>query len=222
MANHDPLSADTITFDPSLIGGSNPGVDDGHLTLTRGELVIAGNVTVDGDVNGAGITIDAADASRVFNISSGTSQLNHLALTNGDAGYGGHGGGVSVGSALHGTSASVTISNSTVAGSAAYYGGGVSVDFGSSLHLLNSTVSGNRAGAARTVDGRVGGVYALQSDAPIRTQNTIIANNFDLHGNLDCGRSPTRRSRAIGPMPEGLASMHQVPAADSTTAAPRR
>ncbi|HEX5498218.1 MAG TPA: choice-of-anchor Q domain-containing protein, partial [Thermomicrobiales bacterium] len=73
LANQDPTSPDTITFDPSLIGGNTPG-HDGVLTLSQGELSVAGNVIIEGDVNGdhvADITIDGNNASRIFDIDDG-------------------------------------------------------------------------------------------------------------------------------------------------------
>ena len=71
LANGDPTTADIITFDESLDGGT--------LTLQSGELVITSDVTIDGDIGGApGITIDAGGLSRVLNIISGTSSLNGL------------------------------------------------------------------------------------------------------------------------------------------------
>ena len=66
LAEQDPTSFDTITFDDDLIGGVNPGVDDGMLVLSQGELAVFGNVTIDGDVNGddtPDITVDGAGAS---------------------------------------------------------------------------------------------------------------------------------------------------------------
>src|SRR5262245_12882736 len=60
--------ADTIKFDASLAGGT--------ISLALGELVIASDVTIDGDSvgndNKADITIDAHHASRVFDVTAGT------------------------------------------------------------------------------------------------------------------------------------------------------
>ncbi|MEA2887182.1 MAG: large repetitive protein [Bradyrhizobium sp.] len=174
LAQQDPTSPDTITFAASLVGGSNPGVDDGHLTLTRGDLVIAGNVTIDGDVdanNIPDITIDANDHSRAFTIYSGTSTLNGLTLTNGYDFV--NGGGVAVGVFPFST-ADVTISHSTITNSYAGYGGGISVDPGSSLHLVNSTVSGNSAYYS-------GGGIANAGTLTV-SNSTLVNNTSDLGG----------------------------------------
>ena len=81
---------DTIVFDPGLAIGNNPGVDDGHLVLDNvlGELSITSDVTIDGDTDSddvADIAIDADGNSRVFNVTGGTSTLDALMLTGGDA-----------------------------------------------------------------------------------------------------------------------------------------
>ena len=115
------------------------------LVLSQGELAVFGNVSIDGDVNGDDafdITVDGAGASSVFHVYSGTATLNGLHITGGNSSYGG---GVAVGSYYFGTTADVTISNSTISNNVAGYGGGISVDPGSSLQLNNSTVSGNEA-----------------------------------------------------------------------------
>jgi uncharacterized protein YciI len=153
LAQQDPLSADTITFASSLIGGQDPGVNDGVLVLTGGDLVIRGNVTIDGDIGGNGtaadITLQATGASRVLSIYGGTSTFNGLILTGGYADYGGA---VAIGAYASG-SASVTISNSTIEhNDAAYAGGGIYVGSRSSLTLSNSTVHHNDS------DGAGGGI----------------------------------------------------------------
>jgi hypothetical protein len=143
LANGDPTTADTITFHASL--------DDGTLTLQSGELLITSDVTIDGDIGGDGtgdITIDAAGASRVLNVISGTSSLNGLTITGGDVTcgcFGDYGGGISVGSLFYGTTADLTISNSTIRNNAAVYGGGIAVDFGSTVRLVNAAVTDNSA-----------------------------------------------------------------------------
>jgi hypothetical protein len=86
LAQQDPTSVDTITFDPSLAGGT--------LHLRMGELAVAGNVTVDGDTNGdnrTDIQIDGNLDSRVFHVTAGTSTFHAVTVTGGreSAGYGG-------------------------------------------------------------------------------------------------------------------------------------
>ena len=68
------------------------------LALAQGELVVFGDVTIDGDVNGddtPDITVRWRRRLPVFHIYSGTATLNGLAIP---GGYSGYGGGVAVGS----------------------------------------------------------------------------------------------------------------------------
>ena len=195
----DLTSIDTITFHDDLIGGSNPGVDDGVITLAQGELVVFGNVSIDGDINGdgttditvAGNTSNPMAASAVFHIYTGTVTLNGLTIRDGDASYGA---GVSIGSYCGCQTADVTISNSVIRDNIADYGGGIDVGYGSSLRLLNSTVRDNTA----VYEG--GGIYNAGDLTVINStlfDNTAIGNgggianyqgtatvlNSTLHGN---------------------------------------
>jgi|GEM_PF-717161 len=145
LANQDPTSADLITFDPSLVGGSTHGVNDGALLLTNGALTVNGDVTIEGDINGdtkPDITINGQGNSQDFVITGGNVALDGLTIT---GGYNyANGGGVSIQAAGYG-SAEVTISHSAVTNNYAGFGGGISVDAGDFLLLANSTVSGNKA-----------------------------------------------------------------------------
>ena len=98
---------DVITFDPALAGHT--------LTLTNGQLAIASNLTIEGDIDGDGIsdiTVDANGLSRVFDVTAGTSTLDALVITGGHTT--GDGGGVRI---SHG--ASLTINHSTIVGNEA-------------------------------------------------------------------------------------------------------
>ncbi|MCB1499007.1 MAG: cadherin-like domain-containing protein [Bauldia sp.] len=148
LANADPTNATTITFHASLA--------DGTLTLMGGELVIASDVTIDGDTDGeneADITIDADGGSRVFHITGGTSTLDALTITGGEAGAG-SGGGVRIEGG-----AALTIANSTVSGNAGYYGGGIG-NAGITT-LSNTTVSDNTASYGGGVHNFAGGEVTL-------------------------------------------------------------
>ena len=160
---------DTIVFDASLTGGSNPGVDDGVMTLTAGQLAISSDVTIDGDTNGdnaADITIDANGGSRVLKVTGGTSTLESLTITGGanDVSDPGAGGGIRISSAA----AELTVVNSTITGNDSTSGGGIATL--GSLTLINSTLSGN---SALTHDG--GGIHAF--GAPVTLVNTTVAGN---------------------------------------------
>jgi large repetitive protein len=169
LAQQDPTSPDTITFAASLVGGSHANVDDGHLTLTNGSLIVLGNVTIDGDVNGdhaPDITLDGDGSSNVLAVAGGTSTLNGLTIENGNSLYGG---GLIVGSySGFGATTDVTLSNSIVRDSSALYGGGIAVGYGA-LHLVNTTVSGNHAG--------IGGGIAVNGGGTLTALNTTISGN---------------------------------------------
>jgi cadherin-like protein/VCBS repeat protein len=158
--------ADTITFDPGLTTGGN----DGHITLSLGELVISSDVTIDGDVNdGADITIDAGGASRVFSVTDGTSTLEALVITGGEAGTG-FGGGVNI-LAL----AELTIVNTTVADNDADRGGGI--HNAGTLTLVNATLSGNSS-----IPGNGGGLY--NAGTAVLTNVTLAGNSAELGGGM--------------------------------------
>jgi hypothetical protein len=127
---------DTIDFDAALTGGT--------LTLTGGDLTISSDLVIDGDINDDGasdITVSGNYASRVFNVTDGTSTISGLAIVNGDAGsgYGDYGGGI-----LVGATADLTVSNSTLMNNSAFIGGGVTNYYGT-VTLTNSSLSGNFA-----------------------------------------------------------------------------
>ena len=129
-ANSNPDTIDTIKF--SLAGQT--------IVLTLGELALTEDVTIDGDVDGdhkADITISGNDASRIFNISGGNTDvtLQSLTLTDGHAVAGlgltdGQGGAV-----LAYDSGLLTIIDTTIKDSNAdSHGGGLSVEFGDRQH----------------------------------------------------------------------------------------
>src|SRR3954454_6427160 len=85
LANGNP-GGDSITFDQSLVGGSTPGGNDGHLRLTQGQLLISSDVIIDGDLNNDGtpdIAVDGQNQSRPFFVNSGNVTLEGLDLENG-------------------------------------------------------------------------------------------------------------------------------------------
>ncbi len=166
LANADPTNAASITFDASLAGGT--------ATLAGGELVIASDVTIDGDINGddkADITIDAAGGSRVFDVTAGTSTLGALTITGGDAGTGNSGGGVYVAAA-----ADLTIANSTLSGNSADHAGGGVANHGTAM-LVNTTLSGNSA-----IYG--GGLYNADTGIVTLTSATLSANGANYGGGI--------------------------------------
>jgi predicted outer membrane repeat protein len=176
LANEDPATADTITFDPGLFGGT--------LFLTRGQLEITTDgVTVDGDIDGSGapdieISADSAEglddaASRVFFISDGAdttiaAALNGLVIRDGNAPGlfpNGMGGGIYVG-----RGEALTLTSATVSGnSAGTSGGGIFGAGDVAFTLTNATVSGNSASYG-------GGIFGA-NDVAITLINATVSGN---------------------------------------------
>jgi VCBS repeat-containing protein len=143
---------DTIDF-----AGTMADTTADTITLTSGELAINSDITLTG--TGANrLTVSGNNASRVFNIASGTVNMSGLTIANGSAYIGGgifNSGTLSLGnSTLNGNSAydggsifnsgTLSLNNSTLSGNfASHYGGGI-LDNGT-LSLSNSTLSGNSA-----------------------------------------------------------------------------
>jgi hypothetical protein len=84
LADSDPTTADTILFSDAVQGGT--------IVLAGSQLTVASDVTIDG---GAGVTIDAQQASRVLVATPGTIgpntgivdvSLNNLIITGGSEG----------------------------------------------------------------------------------------------------------------------------------------
>ena len=166
-------AGDTITFDASIAGGV--------LTLTNGELLVDKELIIDGDEMNP-VTVDAAGASRVFNIDDGTATqvpvtIDGLTITGGLA-FGSANGNLGDGGGIF-TNEALTLSNSTVTGNTASdNAGGVYVNDIGSANILNSTISNNAA----NYDG--GGVFAF-GDTEIT--NSTINNNIAIAGIGDGG-----------------------------------
>ena len=167
---------DTITFDASLAGHT--------LTLTQGELAIAGFLTIDGDVNGDGkadITIDANHASRVINITAGDVGLHSLVLTGGHVTTGGAGVFVAAG-------ASADILDSTITGNATdgssnARGGGIRNE--GTTTLINSTVSNNYGANAGGIFNPGGTLSLVNTTVSGNTSNIYVGGIYSVSGHLD-------------------------------------
>jgi hypothetical protein len=121
---------DTVVFAPALANST--------ITLARGELTIAGTVTI----AGSGQTIDADYGSRVMYLDNATLIASDLTLTHGyagGAGRGANGAGIYLYSG-NATLADVTISHNFALGD----GGGIDLQ-GGTVTLSRSTVSANTA-----------------------------------------------------------------------------
>ena len=134
-ADGDGQANDAITF------ASGAAFEGGvTIALTQGQLMLASDVTIAGDLDGDGVpdvTIDAQGASRVIEVTGGTATLSGLTVTGGRADYGG-GIHVSSGATLAFSGGAILDNEATVSG------GGI----GSSgtMTLTDAAVSGNHAG----------------------------------------------------------------------------
>ncbi|MGB3492731.1 MAG: Ig-like domain-containing protein [Elainellaceae cyanobacterium] len=144
--------ADTIVFDSSLMGST--------ISLTQGELAITSDVTIDASA-AANLIISGNNASRVFNITSGTTTLVALTVADGSAA---NGAGIRV------ADAALNLERSLVTANADSSSGGGIYATNAVLSLLNSTISGNSSaefGAGMTLDGGTSATI---------TFSTIVAN----------------------------------------------
>ena len=168
--------ADSIDFDASLDGGT--------ILLTSGELGITEAVTIDAASLAGGLTIDAQENSRIFNITATTDDFTiaGLTLTGGrttgnntsyyDSTYSG-------GAIRSLTSGDVTITNSVISNNSTEgdraYGGGVFFTKtglpGGHLILIDTTVSGN---STLGFNAHGGGIDALRATL---TNSTVSGNS---------------------------------------------
>jgi hypothetical protein len=170
------VGADTITFAAGLAGGNNPGVNDGHLVLTQGELVVDSDVTILGDVVGndhvPDITVDANQLSTVFNVTAGTSTLDGLVITGGRYIYGDYSNGyvpISLGGGVRiASGATVAIAHSTITGNQGNRGGGI-YNVGTAT-LTDSVVSDN------STYGKSGG-GGIYNRGTVTLTNTTVSHN---------------------------------------------
>jgi CSLREA domain-containing protein len=194
----DACDATKITFDTAGAFATPQ-----TITLTSGEIVIGKNLTIQAPTTAANkVTISGNNASRVFNIGSGSVvSLLNLTLTGGsgaaDGGAVTNNGTLSiVNSTLTGntsftdggavsnsvTATSLTLINTTISGNNANgNGGGVAV-LGGSMTSINSTITNNFADNDNSSTGTGGGIAG---NSTTTLKNTIVAGNFNEDGASD-------------------------------------
>lgn len=150
-------TGDVIQFDASLSGGT--------VYLTSGQMAIASNVTITGPGSDQ-LTVDAHNASRIFNI-DGTGSLvvaiSGMTLYDGNAGFYGSGGAIR--SVENLTLSDVDlIGNSTSGSGGAIYNGG-------SLDIDDCVISGNSA------SGSSGGAIFSNSPSYLVVTNSVLSGN---------------------------------------------
>ena len=150
----------TITFDPSLAGGT--------MTLTSGQLAIDGSVTVDASA-AAPVTISAGGASRVLQVAAGAQvSMNDLVLRDGVAAP--QGGGILNLGDLSLERVVVTENTQDAAGPANFEfgGGGIYNGDSATLSLTDSTVSDNTS-----LNQPGGGIYGFFNSTITVTRSTM-------------------------------------------------
>ncbi|MBS0265083.1 MAG: hypothetical protein JSS02_24340 [Planctomycetes bacterium] len=170
-------SGDTIQFDPSLNGTT--------ITLTQGELLITGSVTISGSAGGAsGITISGGNTSRIFDLKNATTNtkavtISDLTLTGGNAvglNSSGAGGAIVNFSKLSLFGVTFTANTATIAGGA--------VDNRSSMAATDCTFVGNKVTGTNGAGGAISNRYATITTL---TNDTIIENSVTGKGSTGGG-----------------------------------
>ncbi len=162
----------TITFDPSLAGGT--------INLTSGQLTISSGVTIDASAV-APLTISAGGASRVLQVGAGVVvDINDVVIRDGAAAP--QGGGILNSGVLSLDRVVVTNNVQNAAGPASFDlgGGGIYNTDSSTLNLTDSTVSDNTS-----VNQPGGGIYGFFNSTVNITNSTISGNvSGDVAGGL--------------------------------------
>jgi len=193
IANANAIAGnDIITFADSTFTDAIPDT----IILTGGELSITGNTTITG--TGASLlTLSGNNASRIFNVASGTIvSLAGLAIANGRSDAGGgiiNAGNLTIlnsviqnnvinatgsnpdgGGIYNQNTGTLSLQNSTVRNNtAADDGGGIRND--GNLQVLNSTISGNTSSGTSSTSGG-GGIINVQGATATITSSTISGN----------------------------------------------
>ena len=169
-------------------------INPGTYLLTSsgsGALVIARDLTITNTGGGRAI-LDAAGASGVFEVNSGTVSMTGLTITGGNVTGANEGGGIR-------NSGTLTIQQSTITGNTSADADGGGLWNNGTLTLINTTVSGNTAGddgagfetegpatltnstiannAAGTGAGNTGGGVKIATGGSVTLRNTIVADN---------------------------------------------
>ncbi|HBI44522.1 MAG TPA: hypothetical protein DDY78_16975 [Planctomycetales bacterium] len=163
-------NGDTIVFAPNLDGQT--------ITLTKGELLINKNLTIAG-FSDRGLTVSGNNASRVFEVATGTQvTLSGLTISNGMA-VAGDGGGI-----LVDAGAVLTVSNSTLSGNSATFnrkgvgGQGGGIYNGGTTTVSGSTLSGNSGN---------GGSGAIYNFATLTVNNNSAVSGNSYYGIVNYG-----------------------------------
>jgi hypothetical protein len=179
----DAVAGDVITFNLSGCPCT--------ITLTSGELVINKDLTIDG--SGQSITVSGDNATRVMQVSEGSTLiLNALTIADATTGGGIGGGGIL-------NAGTLNVSNSTFSNNRSDYGGGIA-NVGT-MTISNSTFSNNRSSASQ---GGGGAIYTSYL-GPLTVKNSTFSDNRAINfgagiyssGPLTVSNSTFSNNRAI-------------------------
>ena len=171
------VNAGTLTGTITFANGTGEAFESAAtIALTGVELTLTSAVVIDGDHDDDGtadVTVDAQDASRVFNVSTTGAEIDGLNITNGYTSGGANGAGVYLASGAELTLSNSSVTNSDATGGTSFstgIGGGIG-NFGT-LTVTNTEISGNTAR---------NGAGIGQTDA------TLVVTGSTLSGNSSSG-----------------------------------
>ncbi|MEO1495023.1 MAG: LamG-like jellyroll fold domain-containing protein, partial [Pseudomonadota bacterium] len=147
---------DTITFDPSLQGGT--------LVLTQGMLEVTDDVTISGDV-----TIDGDDSTQVLRIVSGTATLEDITLSDGSIG----GSSPEGGNLFVAAAAAAVLEDVSIMSGYATLGGGAGIFNAGSLMMSGGRIDDNRS---------YSGAAAIYSTGSTILDGVTIEGNYSTYG----------------------------------------
>ncbi len=190
QADQPANAGSTITFDTKAIGSNT-------ITLSKGELAISDNMTIQGP-SASSLTISGGNSSRIFDITSTTAVVTISGFTISDGSAPIDSDGIYIGGGIY-NSGSLTVSDSalsdnsantsgggiynrgsllvkrcTLAGNSAASGGGIASLFGGNAMVSDSTLFSNSA----TVSG--GGIAS--TDANVTVSDSTLSGNSSLYG----------------------------------------
>lgn len=162
----EALPGATVTFDPALSGQT--------IALTSGQLLIGKNLNIDASMLPAGITIHGNQASRILEVSAGTTNvLLNLTLVGGNgngAGFSGHGGAVL-------NAGTLALTNCVLSGNEVPFGGGgaglLTTGAGSSATVVGCVFSTNR-----TIGGSSGGGGIFADNSTLYCADSTFRGNI--------------------------------------------
>ncbi|WP_238367763.1 choice-of-anchor Q domain-containing protein [Mesobacterium pallidum] len=172
----------------------------GTITLTLGQITLAEDLILDGDVDGddvADVRLDGAGGQRVMSVTAAHAEIDAMILSGGVTS--GFGGGLFVSAAAH-----VRLANAVVEGNSADEGGGIYAE--GDIDIIASTIADNIAGrygglalrgqsvlagslvATNVSEGRGGGgIHVSGSTADLSMVNTTVWGNIAVGSGQDEG-----------------------------------